>query len=128
MIQSSQGNHRIVKRPWGDYLVLEKQPTYWLKKLFVKKGEALSLQAHQGRYEIWIVLEGKIYVQKGTSRFILSEGEFLKVHKREKHRISGLAKSCVLEVAFGELKEKDIIRYEDKYGRVKKFNNKGRTN
>jgi mannose-6-phosphate isomerase-like protein (cupin superfamily) len=115
-------NHKIVKRPWGGYLILEKHPAYWIKKLFINKGEELSLQSHKGRYEIWVVLDGKVSAQKGNSKSVLNKGEFLKINKGEKHRISGLKKSCVLEVAFGELKEGDIIRYEDKYGRAQTTN------
>jgi mannose-6-phosphate isomerase-like protein (cupin superfamily) len=110
-------SQKSVKKPWGSYLVLEKRQTYWLKKLFINKGESLSLQSHKGRYEIWVVLEGKISVQKGNRILILNKGEFMKINKREGHRITGLIQSCVLEVAFGKLQEKDIVRYEDKYGR-----------
>jgi len=110
-------NNKTVKKPWGRYVVLEKHSTYWLKKLFINKGESLSLQSHKGRYEIWIVLEGKISVQKGNEQFILKKGGVVRIEKEEKHRISGLVKSSILEVAFGKLNERDIIRYEDKYGR-----------
>ncbi|MBT9169314.1 MAG: Mannose-1-phosphate guanylyltransferase 1 [Syntrophomonadaceae bacterium] len=110
---------KMIKKPWGGYAFLEKRPTYWIKKLFINKGEELSLQSHKERYEIWTVLEGRISAQKGNNRFVLNKGEFLKIDKEEKHRISGLTKSCILEVAFGKPKERDIIRYEDKYGRVK---------
>lgn len=119
MKYTTQKNHRIVERPWGGYLILEKHPTYWLKKLFVNKDESLSLQSHKGRCEIWVILEGKVSVQKGSRQFILEAGEFLKINVGERHRINGLAKSCILEVAFGILKEGDIIRYKDKYGRAK---------
>ena len=110
----------LVKKPWGGYLILEKRPDYWLKKLFVKKGEKLSLQSHKERDEIWMVLKGKIDALKGNEHFILKEGELIKIRKREKHRIAGIAKnSCVLEVAFGHPRERDIVRHEDKYGRIK---------
>lgn len=112
-------DYKFVKTPWGGYLVLEKYPTYWLKKLFINKGEQLSLQSHRNRDEIWIVVEGKIRVQKGKNFFILEKGDCLKINKKEKHRIYGLRRTIVLEAAFGQPKEKDIIRYEDKYGRVK---------
>lgn len=98
---------------------MEKHSSYWLKKLFINKGEQLSLQSHKNRYEIWIVLEGKISVQKGNEHFILKKGGVVRIEKGEKHRISGLVKSRVLEAAFGKLNEKDIVRYEDKYGRAK---------
>ncbi len=108
---------RTVKKPWGSYVILEKHPGFWLKKLFINKGELLSLQSHGKRSEIWVVLKGKVAVQKGEKRFVLSVGEFLKIEAKEKHRIKGLSQACILEVAFGATKERDIIRYEDKYNR-----------
>lgn len=112
-------NHKLIKRPWGGYAVLEKRRNYWLKKLFVKRGAQLSLQSHKKRYEMWIVLEGKIRAQKGGASFVVRGGEYIKINKNERHRISGLADSVVLEAAFGQPKERDIIRYEDMYGRIK---------
>ena len=114
-----QSKHNIsVKRPWGEYHVLEKTPKHWLKKLFIKKGEQSSLQSHKNRDEIWIVLQGKIKAQKGNKNLILNVGEVLRIDKEEKHRIYALTNACILEAAFGQPKEKDIIRYEDEYGRI----------
>ena len=110
-------NHTSVKRPWGEYHVLEKTPKHWLKKIFINKGEQSSLQSHKHRDEIWIVLQGKIKAQKGNDSFILNEGEVLRIGKEEKHRIYGLTKACILEAAFGQPRERDIIRYEDEYGK-----------
>jgi mannose-6-phosphate isomerase-like protein (cupin superfamily) len=112
-------NRKFVKRPWGGYIILEKRPGYWIKKLFINKGEQLSLQSHKNRGEVWIVLQGKIRAQKGRDFFILQKGECLRINKKEKHRISSLAGAVVLETAFGQPRESDIVRYKDKYGRDK---------
>lgn len=111
-------NRTLVKRPWGGYQILEKTPEYWIKKLFINKGEQSSLQSHENRDEVWVVLKGSIRAQKSDSSIILNVGEFLKIRKGEKHRIYALTNACVLETAFGQPREKDIIRYEDEYGRV----------
>ena len=110
--------YKFIKKPWGGFLTLEKYPNYWLKKLFINRDEQISLQSHKHRYEIWIVLQGKIIVQKGDVQQTLHSGEFIKIEKEEKHRISSLSNACVLEAAFGQPRERDIIRYEDKYDRT----------
>lgn len=110
------GNQSVIK-PWGEYIVLEQKDGYWLKKIFVKKGARLSLQSHAGRTEVWVVLSGEIEAVKGDVRHTLHVGESITIEKNEKHRITGLEDSWVLEAAFGELSEDDIIRYEDDYGR-----------
>lgn len=110
---------KIILKPWGKYIVLEKKQGYWIKKLFIRPGASISLQSHKNRSEVWIVLSGKIKVIKGGSQFKLKKGEFLKINKKEKHRITGLEDSWVLEIAFGQVRESDIIRFKDIYGRIK---------
>ena len=114
-----KNKNKTILRPWGKYVILEKKKDYWIKKLFVRQGEKLSLQSHKGRFEIWIVLSGRIEVIKGNSHLFLKEGEFLKINKKEKHRITGLKDSWILETAFGQMRENDIIRFKDDYGRIK---------
>ncbi len=114
-----KNKNKTILKPWGKYVILEKKRDYWIKKLFVRQGERLSLQSHKGRLEIWIVLSGRVEVIKGSSRLKLKEGEFLKINEKEKHRIFGLKDSWILEVAFGKAQEKDIIRFKDDYGRIK---------
>lgn len=111
-------NQTVIK-PWGKYVILEKNKEYWIKKLFVRKGKRISLQTHKNRVEIWIVLSGKIEAIKGNSRFTLKPGDSLKINRKEKHRIAGLEDSLIIEVALGKVLEKDIIRLEDDYGRIK---------
>jgi len=114
-----KNKNKTILKPWGKYVILEKKRDYWIKKLFVRQGAGISLQSHKGRFEIWIVLSGKVEIIKGSSRFLLKEGEFLKIDKKEKHRITGLKESWILETAFGQVRENDIIRFKDDYGRIK---------
>ena len=113
-----ENQNQPVIKPWGEYIVLEQNEGYWVKKLFVKEGARLSLQSHRDRAEIWVVLSGKIEAVKGDSRVELGEEECIKIEKNEKHRIAGIADSWILEVAFGDAREDDITRFEDDYGRI----------
>ncbi len=105
-------------KPWGKYIILEKNKGYWIKKLFVSRGKKISLQSHQDRSEIWSVLSGKIEAIKGKTSYFLETGEFIEINKKQKHRIIALKDSWILEVAFGKVREKDIVRYKDDYGRI----------
>lgn len=107
-----------IKRPWGGYTILNKTKTHWTKKLFVHKGARISLQSHQYRNEIWFVLSGEITVQLGNKKFDAKKGDLIFVPKTKKHRIIGKTKACVFEVAYGKVLERDIVRYEDDYGRA----------
>ena len=109
-----------VSKPWGAYEVIEKKKEYWIKKLFVKGGEQLSVHSHHDREEQWIVLEGHIRARIGTRKKELGVGQMCHINKDQKHRITGIAPmSVILEIAFGHPLEGDVTRYEDRYGRVK---------
>lgn len=114
-----KNKNKTILKPWGKYIILGKEQGYWIKKLFVRQEASISLQIHKGRFEIWIVLSGRVEVIKGNSRLKFKAGEFLKIDKKEKHRITGLKDSWILEVAFGKARENDIIRFKDDYGRIK---------
>jgi mannose-6-phosphate isomerase len=107
-----------IKRPWGGYSILRKTSTFWVKKLFVNEGARLSLQSHEHRSEVWLVLSGKISAQVGNQTKVLKAGELISVPKNTKHRITGITEATVLEFAFGKVLERDILRYEDDFGRV----------
>ena len=111
--------NKTILKPWGKYIILEKKSSFWIKKLFVRRGARLSLQSHKNRSEFWIVLSGEIEAVKGRSNLKLRPEEFLNIKKNEKHRITGLKDSWILEVALGQPREKDIIRFKDDYGRIK---------
>ncbi len=106
-----------IHRPWGGYTILKKAPKYWVKKLFVNAKARLSLQSHKFRNEIWYVCSGEIFVQTGNTKKKGKAGDVFFIPKRAKHRIMGIKDACVLEVAFGKVLERDIIRFKDDYGR-----------
>ncbi len=107
------------KRPWGGYTLIKRKKKYWFKKLFIRSKERFSLQSHKNRSELWIVLKGKIIARIGNKSRSAKKGDIFWVPKKTKHRIAAKEDAIVLEMAFGEkLKEGDIIRYEDDYGRA----------
>jgi mannose-6-phosphate isomerase-like protein (cupin superfamily) len=108
---------QTISKPWGKEEIIEKKPGEWIKKLYVDEGKRFSYQSHQNRVENWLVLFGEIEVIKDNQTYQLKEGDYLKVNQGEKHRIIGVKPSCILEVAFGQVSDTDIIRYQDDYGR-----------
>jgi mannose-1-phosphate guanylyltransferase/mannose-6-phosphate isomerase len=112
--------HRKVYRPWGSYTILEDTPFYKIKRVTVKPHQKLSLQLHHHRSEHWIVVSGTAEVVLNTETRMLHQGESTFVRSGTRHRLKnpGVIPLEVIEVQLGEyLKEDDIVRFEDDYGR-----------
>lgn len=110
-----------VKRPWGNYIVIEEGNGYLIKTIQVNPFEKLSLQSHEYRNEHWVVLEGEAKVYLNNEVHYLKIGEHIDIKIGEKHSLENPYNNIlrIVEVQRGEiLSETDIIRYEDKYGRV----------
>ena len=104
--------------PWGteDLLVYNKPVT--VKLLYVKFGEAPSLQYHHHRDEFWKIISGNPKIIIGDEIFYPKIGEEFNIPATVKHRISATADNVViLEISMGDFDESDIVRVEDKYGR-----------
>ncbi|NMF90630.1 mannose-1-phosphate guanylyltransferase/mannose-6-phosphate isomerase [Aromatoleum petrolei] len=113
--------HRTVARPWGTYTVLEEGPRFKIKRIEVKPGASLSLQMHHHRSEHWIVVSGMARVLNGEQEIFVAPNESTYIPAGHKHRLEnpGLMDLVMIEVQNGEyLGEDDIVRFDDKYGRV----------
>tara|TARA_B110000014_G_scaffold256234_1_gene239086 strand:- start:15176 stop:16582 length:1407 start_codon:yes stop_codon:yes gene_type:complete len=107
-------------RPWGWYKTLEETSFYKVKKISVSIGEAISLQSHDHREEVWTILKGSAELFLDDQLSNLREGESVKIQKKSKHYIKNTGNSNLefIEIQLGSyLGEDDIVRYHDKYDR-----------
>jgi len=115
--------HRMVKRPWGTYTILEEGERFKIKRIVVKPGASLSLQMHRHRSEHWTVVQGCAEVlnsANGEKTFMLQPNESTYIPTGHKHRLAnpGMVDLVLIEVQCGEyLGEDDIVRFDDRYGR-----------
>lgn len=108
-------------RPWGTWEVVDCGEGFCVKQITVIAGGILSLQLHHSRAEHWIIVHGTATVTLGNQEMIKKAGENVYIPMETKHRIqNNTAEPMIfIEVQVGEnLDENDIVRYEDKYGRV----------
>ena len=113
--------HREVHRPWGKYDSIDNGDRYQVKRITVKPGAKLSVQMHHHRAEHWIVVSGTAKVTNGDKTFILSENESTYIPIGVIHALENPGENDLelIEVQSGSyLGEDDIVRFEDKYGRV----------
>ena len=115
-------NHKIVYRPWGSFLSIEKGDTWQIKKIMVNPGASLSLQVHFHRSEHWVVVSGTAKIEIDNSAKIIGPNESAYIPLGIKHRLSNPTKLplTLIEIQSGSyLGEDDIKRFEDQYGREK---------
>ncbi|HEY4477707.1 MAG TPA: phosphomannose isomerase type II C-terminal cupin domain [Candidatus Paceibacterota bacterium] len=111
-------NKIIEERPWGKFEQFTLNEKSTVKILTIEAGEAFSLQTHKHRTEFWHVLEGKGKITVGDGTVNAQLGDEFLIQPGINHRIEGITKIKVLEIAFGEFDEADIQRLEDKYNRA----------
>jgi mannose-1-phosphate guanylyltransferase/mannose-6-phosphate isomerase len=111
-----------VTRPWGSFKQYAFNQDTTVSLMTVLPGQRLSLQSHTGRAELWIVLDDGARVQVGDRTNDHQAGDEIWIPANEKHRLSnpGTEPVRVLEVAFGNWQQADIVRYEDDFKRPEK--------
>ena len=95
---------------------------FLIKELFVKPKGILSLQKHHHRAEHWLVKKGVAKITLNKKKFYKKSNEHVYIPLGSIHRIENPGKKIVkiMEAQLGTiLKEEDIIRFKDIYGRAK---------
>ncbi|MBB1441337.1 cupin domain-containing protein, partial [Shewanella sp. SG41-4] len=113
--------HREVYRPWGKYDSLDVGNRDQVKRITVKPGAKLSIQMHHHRAEHWIVVSGTAKVTNGDKTILLTENESTYIPIGQIHALEnpGVLPLELIEVQSGSyLGEDDIVRFEDRYGRI----------
>ena len=126
VIKKQTKNNLIKKntflRPWGNYKNYFRGKNFLLKELTINTNSSISLQKHFHRSEHWTITQGRPKITIGKKVFFRNINESIYVPKGSIHRIENVYKKPVkiVEAQLGNiLKESDIVRYEDIYGRIK---------
>jgi mannose-6-phosphate isomerase len=112
---------RRVEKPWGWELVWAETDAYVGKLLFIRAGEALSLQYHEVKDEAWLVQDGVARLElgrvgeDGLETIEVREGDALHYPPHTLHRVTAVEDTLILEVSTPHLD--DVVRIEDRYGR-----------
>lgn len=117
--------HSTVYRPWGTYTVLEEGSNFKIKRIVINPNGRLSMQLHHHRSEHWVVVSGTAKITNGEQEFLLQENQSAYIPQGQKHRLEnpGEEPLHIIEVQCGDyVGEDDIVRFDDIYGRVEKFN------
>ncbi len=119
--RSEYKSHREVFRPWGKFDSIDVGERYQVKRITVNPGAKLSLQMHHHRAEHWVVVSGTAKVTNGDKTLLVTEDQSTYIPIGIVHALENPGKLPLelIEVQSGSyLKEDDIVRFEDRYGRV----------
>jgi mannose-1-phosphate guanylyltransferase/mannose-6-phosphate isomerase len=112
----------VYYRPWGRYVNLFEGKGFLIKELFIKPEGILSLQKHHHRSEHWLVTQGMPEITLNKDSFSKKQNDHIFIPLEAIHRIQnpGNKPVKIIEAQVGSiLKESDIVRFKDVYGRVK---------
>ena len=93
-----------------------------MKELYIKYKGLLSLQKHHHRSEHWLVTQGIAKITLEGKTFLKKKNEVIFIPLGSIHRIQNNYKTPlkIIEAQVGSLlKETDIVRLKDIYGRIK---------
>ena len=112
----------VYHRPWGRYVNLFEGKNFLVKELTVRSKSSISLQKHHFRSEHWMITQGQPKITINKNKFYKKPFQSVFIPTGAIHRIENNFKKPVkiLEIQTGPiLKETDIVRYKDIYGRIK---------
>jgi len=113
--------NNVFYRPWGKYTNLFSGKDFLVKELVVNSKSSISLQKHNHRSEHWTIVSGTPKITINKRKFFKRPNETAFIPKGAIHRIENYFNKPVkiMEIQTGKiLKETDIIRYKDIYGRI----------
>ena len=106
------------ERPWGCFEQFTKNEISSVKILTINPFQKLSFQYHEKREEFWKFLDNKarVYLDDKIIEVNLDSEIFIPRYARHRIEAYGLPVR-LLEIAFGEFDEADIVRLDDIYKR-----------
>ncbi len=111
---------RRVDKPWGYELIWAETDLYVGKLLFVRAGQALSLQYHEHKDESWLVQDGRASLELGQvggelETTEIAGGDAFRYRPGTVHRVTAIEDTMIIEVSTPHLD--DVVRLDDRYGR-----------
>jgi len=113
--------NNVFYRPWGKYTNLFDGKGFLIKELVINSKSSISLQKHKFRSEHWTIVSGRPKITINEKKFFRNINDTVFIPKGAIHRIENIFSRpvIIMEVQLGQiLKETDITRYQDIYGRV----------
>jgi Mannose-6-phosphate isomerase len=105
----------------GNYINLFTGKNFLIKEININPNGVLSLQKHFHRSEHWVITQGNPKIILNKNFFSKKTNDSIFIPKGAVHRVQNPGNKVVkiMEAQIGFiLKETDIVRYKDIYGRA----------
>ena len=112
---------KIIDKPWGSYTTILDEEHAKVKKIFIAAGQCPSYQYHFKRSEVWVIVKGEAKIKIDDIVKQYKAGEVISIPTKAAHQVTNIGNEelIFIEVQLGTyFGEDDIVRLEDKYGRV----------
>ncbi len=110
---------KFITRPWGTICQITHNRKFTINIIKVRACQRFSLQSHQFRDELWILVAQGSVVEIGEKEIISGIINFIWIPRKIRHRLSSRGRPAYFaEFALGEYNLSDIVRYEDDYNRI----------
>lgn len=108
------------ERPWGRFRTIHDERGVRIKIIEIDPGEATSVQYHRFRSERIFVVEGELIATVDGAKRTCVRGDVVHIGVYIVHRLENRSeRPCrLVEIQMGTPDESDIVRIEDRYGRV----------
>ena len=114
-----QEDGKVITKPWGHEYIIFKDENVLIKRLYIRLFERTSYHYHPTVRTRLVVLSGQVECRKGDKVEVLEQFESMVFERGVPHSTESMVGvSTLLEIDSPSLDD-DIVRLEDKYGRVK---------
>jgi mannose-6-phosphate isomerase-like protein (cupin superfamily) len=128
-VEVKRSEETRVDKPWGYEIRWAVTDRYLGKILHINRGEALSLQYHERKDEWILLVKGAIDFESGSDERSLrtrrlQTGDSVHITPGTRHRMTAIEDTDIFEVSTPDIE--DVVRLEDRYGRVPPSNSSPR--
>lgn len=95
---------------WGERWLIREDSTHAVSYLKLKKGFRCSWHHHKQKYNLFVVLSGKVAILTEAGRTVLTRGQEFTIRPSEWHEFRAYADSEMIEEMYVCYDESDIIR------------------
>ena len=93
---------RFAEKSWGNFTVLDIQPTSMTVKIKLLPGQHLTYHEHEHREEVWTVISGLGKVVLDNKEYKIKEGDTIHIRSECKHSVIAETELDIIEVQIGE--------------------------